>query len=174
MNDKTNSGSAQPLSPKEVHKLLGQHRQLRDQSCFQSAPEMWLKLYKVIGWNDYPEQSLPQNDLKGYEPYPDDGIKTYNGSPVHFRKETFHAPYTALFERLSAELAHGRFVVVSLRPPSGDRWHGYLVTHKVGDDFVVFTKPGVSANGTEQDRLKNRLSTNEKVDCLLMRIAKEA
>ena len=172
MNDEIKPANSQPLTSQQVHELLGKHRQIRDYSCFQSAPEMWLKLNQVIGWADYPEQSLPQNDLKGYEPYPDDGLKTYNGSSVHFRKETFHAPYDTLFGRLSAELADGRFVVVSLHPPGGN-WHGYLVTHRVGNDFIVFTKHGLNEAGTVEDRLSNFLKTNEKVDCLFMKIAKK-
>lgn len=145
---------------------------MRQLSCFQSAPEMWLKLNKVIGWAEYPEQSLTQNDARGYEPYPENGTKSYNGVPISFRKETFHAPYDKLFGALSAELAEGRYIVVSLRPPGDAGWHGYLVTHKEGDDFIVFTKNGLNDTDTQRDHLKNRLSTNEKVDCLFMSIAK--
>jgi len=172
MND-NDANDGTKLAPEDVCKLLSQHRQQREYSCFQSAPEMWLKLNKTIGWAEYPEQSLSENDRKGYEPYPDDGMKTYNGSTIHFRKETFNAPYDALFNRLKAELADGRFVVVSLRPSWGG-WHGYLVTHEVGNDFVVFTKHGLNEADTEEDRLSNRLKTNEKVDCLFMRMGGKA
>jgi hypothetical protein len=173
MNYKTKPADAQPHSPAEVHKLISQHKQMRDYSCFQSAPEMWLKLNNVIGWADYPEQDQAQNDLRGYEPYPDDGLKTYNGSSVHFRKETFQAPYDELYKRLTAELAAGRYAVVSLRPRWGGGWHGYLVTHKDGEDFVVFTKHGLKEADTEEDRLKGRLVTKEKVDCLFMTVTKK-
>jgi hypothetical protein len=133
---------------------------------------MWLKLNAVIDWAAYPEQSLPQNDGRGYEPYPDGGTKNYNGVDIAFRKETFHAPYVTLFDKLTAELASGRFVVVSLRPPGNAGWHGYLVTEKDGGDFVVFSKNGPTEKDTVEDRLSNRLSTREKVDCLFMEIVK--
>lgn len=127
---------------------------------------MWLKLDGIIGWADYPEQSIQWNDARGYEPYPNGGEKTYGGTSVLFRKETFNAPYDDLFAAIAAELAQGRYLVVSLRPPpvGSAFWHGYLVTHTEGDDFVVFTKNGVQ---TQRDLLKNRL-TGEKVDCLFM------
>lgn len=174
MNDKIKPEKKQPATIHEVHELLGQHRQKRQLSCFLSAPEIWLKLNKVIDWADYPEQSFPENDPRGYEPYPNDGFKIYNGTAVHFQKETFNAPYATLFEKLSAELAAGRYAVLSLRPPwSSAHWHGYLVTHMVGDDFVVFTKHGLNDADTQEDRLKSRLVTNEKVDCLFMKIVKQ-
>jgi hypothetical protein len=160
-----------PLTAFELRTQLNQHRQYREFSCFQSAPEMWLKLNNVISWTDYPEQSISQNDGRGYEPYPDNGTKPYNGVSVHFRKETFHPPYDKLFAALSAELSEGRYVVVSLHSPGNNLWHGYIVTHKEADDFIVFTKSGPNG-ATEQDHLKDRLSTNEKVDCLFMRIGK--
>jgi len=173
MNGQNNT-DAQPLTPQEVKNLLGQHRQMRQKSCFQSVPEMWLKLNRIIGWTDYPEQLHPENDQKGYEPYPDNACKPYNSSSVLFRKETFNPPYDTLFSQLTAELAEGRYVVVSLRPPWGGGWHGYLVTHKVNDDFVVFTKNGLAEADTEEDRLRNRLLSNEKVDCLFMKVVMTA
>ena len=128
---------------------------------------MWLKLNGIVPWSDYPEQSDPKNDTRGYEPFPDGGTKTYNGVKVTFRKATFLAPYDDLFAALADELAHGRFVVVSLRPPPVGTpvWHGYIVTHAEGDDFIVFSKAGIT---TLRDLLKARLTTREKVDCLFM------
>jgi hypothetical protein len=172
MQIQTKTGETGSLTPANVQKLLGQHKQMRNCSCFQSTPEMWLKLNGVIGWGDYPEQSQEHNDEKGYEPYPNDGPKIYAGTAVQFLQQTFQAPYEKLFDRLSAEIADGRFVVVSLRPPWGG-WHGYLVTHKVDDDFIVFTKRGLNEGDTEEDRLKARLVTNEKVDCLFIQVAKQ-
>ena len=75
-----------------VENVIERHKQLRLTSCFESAPEMWLKVKGVILASCYPEQERVQNDGRGYEPYPDDGIKKYGRRKVHFRKITYDYP----------------------------------------------------------------------------------
>jgi len=151
----------------EVRKIVDAHKQLRLNSCFQSAPELWPKVKGVIRPSEYPEQEIPQHDGRGYEPYPNGGIKVYGRKRVHFEKITFHHPYNGMKERFRAELGKGNPVVISL--PSGPQhWHGYLVTEFDGNEFVVFSKTSPPNSLTIETHLSGLLGINPKVDCLFM------
>jgi hypothetical protein len=149
------------------------HKQLRTHSCFQSAPEMWLKVKGVIRASEYPEQSKPQNDGRGFEPFPDKAFKKYGRRKVCFEKATFNHPYTGMKEKFEAELNTGNPIVVSPHPVGQPGWHGYLIYGQENGDFLMTTKTSPPNSTTQVSRLSLHLQTNEKVDCLFMRRPKD-
>lgn len=152
-------------------KVADLHKQLRRNSCFQSAPELWLKLKKVIRPGAYPEQSNPANDGKGYGPYPKGDVKVYGRKRVWFDKCHFNSPYAGMHERFRSELVRGNPIVVSLSPQPGT-YHGYLLYAENGaGDYRLISKtspgPGI-ASATIEDSLQRFLIQGQTVDCLFM------
>jgi len=152
----------------KIECIVNSHRQLRLTSCFQSAPELWLKIKGVIRISEYPEQHIPENDGRGYEPFPNNGLKVYGRKRVHFEKITFDFPYDEMRERFREELHRGNPVVVSLRSAPLNPWHGYVVCEEVGGDFSLFSKSSPPNSVTIKSLLNLHLTTQEKVDCLFM------
>lgn len=154
-------------------KILDGHVQQRDFSCFQMAPELALKLAGLVPPDEYPFQSHAAWDRKGFEPYrtPLD----VNGHRIEFEEITYNSPYIGMNEKLNAELALGRFPVVSLRAGVGQPWHGFVVYGRnVNGELLVMTKVGSEESGGCQSasaRLSDLLTTKEKVDCLFCRLA---
>ena len=71
----------------EIRAVIDGHTQMRHNTCFQSAVEMVLKLYGILGIEEYPEQALHELDGQGFAPYSATGLtKIYNGTTVSFEE----------------------------------------------------------------------------------------
>jgi len=104
------------MTPQEIKTVIDQHTQMRGGTCFQSGVEMALKLYGVIEADSYPEQSIVENDGKGFDPFK--GTKTYGEVIVSFL-ESKHEPISQkALDECSKLLADGVFPVLSFA------WHG--------------------------------------------------
>lgn len=150
--------------------MASRHKQLRLNSCFQSAPEMWLKLKGVIQPDCYPEQSNFSMDQKGYTPFPKGGIKIYGRKRVCFDKQHFNSPYAGMHERFLDELDRGNPVVVSL--PVAGNYHGYLLYSTKGSkNYRLISKTSpfpAHPSVTIEDELEQYLQQHVVIDCLFM------
>jgi len=126
------------------------HEQQRQYSCVQSAVELVLKLYGVIGEGGYPEQSIEMLDRKGFEPYTRLGQKYYHGVPIAFWEEKFDPGLQVDWDNMAwargiALLRDGIYPIYSFLIASGD-YHAFV---GIPDDqlplqFVTKTKLGPS------------------------------
>lgn len=157
-------------------KILDGHVQQRDFSCFQMAPELALKLAGLLSPDAYPFQQHADWDRKGFEPYR--ASLDVDGQRIEFEEITYNSPYVGMNEKLSAELALGRFPVVSLHADVGQPWHGFVVYGRnANGDLLVMTKVGSEESGGSRSasaRLNDLLTMKEKVDCLFCRLAGSA
>lgn len=153
--------------------ILNQHVQLRQNSCFQMAPELALKISGIIHPIEYPFQFHPW-DEKGFEPYKQS--HTVGEYLIEFEEKRYEYPYSGMRERLQEEIDKGNFPVVSLRPEPHKSWHGYVAFEQdENNDFVILTKRGSSDLGKCESRcekLDSKLSSKEKVDCLFWKATK--
>lgn len=131
-----------PAAPKFDLKIIDAHKQTYDASCIPSSVEMVLKLLGRVPSSYYQQQDAWKNKWDGN--FKDFDGKTIEGVTFHKqfgldRNDQF--PLAKLFAAIDAELAAGRFVIISLASSAG--WHMYLIHGKdKAGDFLAVSKAG--------------------------------
>lgn len=156
------------LSPVEAQNILNGHQQLRSHSCFQSAVEMVLKLYGALREGEYPEQNIPANDRRGFEPFAGK-TKRYGAWEVIFEERKFEPFTPTALDQGRALLEEGVYPIYSFIWPDGSGYHGFVgFTNEVGD-LCFFTKKRVGGCPVERVNLLEIILSQTKTELLVVR-----
>ena len=131
---------------------------MRGNTCFQSAVEMVLKLYGIVGEEEYHEQSNLDLDGLGIAPFSQRGAGAYHGKDVTFTEEKFPEDRFAAnrdeaWNRGVALLAEGVYPIYSLVWPTGGH-HGFVGVPHQSEQMHFVTK---SALGKAHTKFASRL-----------------
>lgn len=159
----------------QIRQVVDNHAQMRQNSCFQSAVEMVLKLYDILPIDAYPEQAFANLDgVAGFAHYVQLGQKTYNGTTVTFAEEKFDANQppnwkTAAWQRGVALLAQDVYPIFSLARPGGG-FHGHIAIPDAADHMQFITREtlGLGADAEIQGR-QGRWQIQTKAEILIVR-----
>ena len=140
-------------TPAEIKKIRDNHTQMRENTCFQSAVEMVLKLYGAIREEEYPEQSFVELDGGGIAPFAERAQRIYDGFEATFAEEKFpEARFAADLEEAKrrgiALLAEGIYPIYSLVWPS-DGYHAFVGIPHSQDKMQFITKSKMGKSYTK-------------------------
>ena len=178
-NPRPATGKQSFLNLDQIRECLKAHLQQRENSCFQSGPEMALKLAGIISGGSYPFQKHTNWDGQGLEPF-NGKEHIVEGTTVRFTEKKFADPHDqALDDLLSQELWSRRYPVLSLDIYGDEHWHGYVVVQQTPGDFMVVTKlsPG-DLPPEERLRLHPHLLSvprgrSRKTECLVYEVVEQ-
>ena len=165
-----NSISAAIAVPKFDEKMIDAHKQAYGMSCIPSSVEMVLKLLGRVPASYYEQQEAWKNKADGN--FSNFEGKTIAGVTFHKqfgldRNDKF--PLARLFATIDAELAAGRFVIISLASSSG--WHMYLIYGKDAEgDFLAVSKVGEKT--IKADHIKKIVTQMKGTDILTYEVAR--
>ena len=165
-----NSDSSALAVPKFDEKIIDAHKQAYGMSCIPSSVEMVLKLLGRVPASYYRQQDAWKNKADGN--FSNFDGKTVEGITFHKqfgldRNDKF--PLARLFATIDAELAAGRFVIISLASSGG--WHMYLIYAKDADgDFLAVSKVGEKTVKT--DHVKQIVTKMKGTDILTYEVTR--